>query len=460
MEKIELPENWTVATLGSVSAHFESGRRPRGGVAKIKEGVLSLGGEHLHPDGTISMKNPKFVPEEFADILEHVRVKLNDILIVKDGATTGKTSLASSEFVDSVINEHLFQLRPVDGIESKFLFFFLWSSVGNDRIMKDFRGTAQGGITKSVLEVCDVPIAPTNEQHRIVEKIEKLFTGLDKGEEKIRKAHKLLSHYRQSILKDAFAGRLVPQDPEDEPASELLASIQKTRPSGAANTDDMEEGVELPPGWVLCKLGEVAELKYGKPLPTKKRNPKGKIPVYGSNGCVGYHTKALTDGPCIVVGRKGSAGAVVFSNESCWPIDTTYFINPRIKIEFRFLYFLLKSLQLESLDRSTAIPGLNREDVYASNILLPPFKEQCRIVAKIEMLFAQVDKLEEEIENAQKLTVHSRQSILKSAFTGNLVPQDINDEPANELLARIQKDNSVTNRKTQSKAKKQKTHRR
>lgn len=236
MKEIKLPENWTIATLGSVVAHFESGKRPRGGVAKIKEGIISLGGEHLRPDGTISIKNAKFVPEKFAETLDRVRVKLNDILIVKDGATTGKTSLASSDFVDSVINEHLFQLRPVDGIESKFLFFFLWSSAGNDEIMKDFRGTAQGGITKSVLEVCDVPIAPINEQRRIVEKIEVLFAQVDKLEEEIGNAQRLIDLCRQSILKDAFTGRLVSQNSDDESASELLARIQKASSFTAKKT--------------------------------------------------------------------------------------------------------------------------------------------------------------------------------------------------------------------------------
>ena len=198
----------------------------------------------------------------------------------------------------------------------------------------------------------------------------------------------------------------------------------------------MEE-INLPSGWVSCKLGEVAELKYGKSLPAKIRNPKGKIPVYGSNGRVGYHTKALTDGPCIVVGRKGSAGAVEFSSQSCWAIDTTYFIKSRIKIEIRFLYFLLKSLRLESLDRSTAIPGLNRKDVYALNILLPPFKEQGRIIEKMERLFTLLDRGEKNIREAHKLLSLYRQSILKNAVAGLLVPQDSDDEPVSELLKRI-----------------------
>ena len=228
IEGVELPESWTIVKLGEITAHFESGKRPKGGVAKIMEGVISLGGEHLQNDGTISIKNPKFVHEDFANTLDRVRVKQDDILIVKDGATTGKTSLASSELVDSVINEHLFQLRPVDCIDPKFLFFFLWSAAGKNQIMKDFRGTAQGGITKSVLEVCKVPIAPLAEQHRIVDEIEMLFAHTGKLEKEIYNAKRSIVRCRRSILKSAFAGYLVPQDINDEPIIEFLDRIGKT----------------------------------------------------------------------------------------------------------------------------------------------------------------------------------------------------------------------------------------
>lgn len=176
----------------------------------------------------------------------------------------------------------------------------------------------------------------------------------------------------------------------------------------------------MPAGWISTRLGELITLNYGKSLPAKTRDPSGQNDVFGSSGVVGKHSTKLVDGPCIIVGRKGTAGAVEFSKGDCWPIDTTYFINDSEHYDIRFMFFLLRSLQLGNLDRSTAIPGLNRDDAYALNVGLPPLNEQRRIVEKIETLFARLDKGEEAVRDVQKLLKRYRQSVLKSAVTGAL----------------------------------------
>ena len=84
---------------------------------------------------------------------------------------------------------------------------------------------------------------------------------------------------------------------------------------------------ELPNGWATATLGGLFDFKYGKGLLRENRNGKGSFKVYGSNGVVGVHDKAMTRGPTIIVGRKGSVGEVHFSPEPCWPIDTAYFID-------------------------------------------------------------------------------------------------------------------------------------
>ena len=122
-----------------------------------------------------------------------------------------------------------------------------------------------------------------------------------------------------------------------------------------------------------------------------KRNEKGEYPVYGSNGVVGFHTKYLVEGPCLIIGRKGSAGEVHLSKINCWPIDTTYYIKPSGKYFLTYLYFVIKNLRLNALDKSKAIPGLNRDDAYKQNIPLPPLPEQKKIVEKIEELFSQLN---------------------------------------------------------------------
>lgn len=159
--------------------------------------------------------------------------------------------------------------------------------------------------------------------------------------------------------------------------------------------------------WPEVPLGEVCDLKYGKSLPESAR-AGGDVPVFGSNGEVGKHHTALTAGPTIVVGRKGSFGEVNFSPSPCWPIDTTYYIDgSATKADLHWLAYRLASLGLNKLNKAAAVPGLNREDAYRQRLLLPPFSEQQRIAeildkadalrAKRRAALAQLDTLTQSI---------------------------------------------------------------
>lgn len=159
-----------------------------------------------------------------------------------------------------------------------------------------------------------------------------------------------------------------------------------------------KEGDPLPPGWRWVRLGEIFTLKYGDSL-TEHARKGGSVPVFGSNGIVGYHSVAVTKGPAIVIGRKGSVGAVNFSEVGCWPIDTTYYVDETFfDIELQWLFWQLRFLDLPRLNKSAAIPGLNRDDVYALLIALPPPDEQRAIVARLEAQMAEVQRLRQAAE--------------------------------------------------------------
>jgi type I restriction enzyme S subunit len=131
--------------------------------------------------------------------------------------------------------------------------------------------------------------------------------------------------------------------------------------------------------WRTVSLGEVCEFKYGKSLPESKR-ALGEVAVFGSNGLVGHHDTAITTGPTIVIGRKGSFGEINFSPASCWPIDTAYYIDASATdADLRWLSYRLAALGLNRLNKSAAVPGLNREDAYRQRLLLPSLSEQQRI---------------------------------------------------------------------------------
>ena len=142
----------------------------------------------------------------------------------------------------------------------------------------------------------------------------------------------------------------------------------------------------MPRGWQLVRLGDVLKLEYGVSLPERVRMD-GNVPVIGSAGVVGFHSQAATDGPGIVVGRKGSIGSITWTVDDFVAIDTTYFVVPIDgKIDLRWAYYLLTREDLSRLNRATGIPGLNRDDVYTLTRLLPPLPEQRAIAAVLDTI--------------------------------------------------------------------------
>ena len=140
-------------------------------------------------------------------------------------------------------------------------------------------------------------------------------------------------------------------------------------------------------GWKTLSLGEVIQLQYGKPLDPADRRPKGLYPVYGANGEKDRTDKFFSDRPSIIVGRKGSAGEITLTEDRFWPLDVTYFVEfERERYDLQFLYHLLKTLDLPGLAKGVK-PGINRNEVYALPVAVPPLSEQRRIVAILDEAF-------------------------------------------------------------------------
>ena len=208
---------------------LESGSRPRGGVRGILEGIPSLGGEHLNADGGFNFEKIKYIPAEFFKSLNRGQIYPNDIIVVKDGATTGKTSFVDSHFPhkDAAINEHLFIVRVDSKVAfPKFVFYHLFSSEGQKQILSDFRGATVGGISRNFSLKVNVPIPSLAEQEQIVSELERHLSVADAIEATLDAELKRAERLQQSILKQAFSGKLVLQDPNDEPASVLLEKIR------------------------------------------------------------------------------------------------------------------------------------------------------------------------------------------------------------------------------------------
>lgn len=137
----------------------------------------------------------------------------------------------------------------------------------------------------------------------------------------------------------------------------------------------MEWRGEIPAHWELKRVKQVIRLMYGDSLRTDGRE-EGEVPVYGSNGIVGYHSVPNTRGPALIIGRKGSYGKVNYTELPSFAIDTTYSIDLRTSSEnLRWLFYALQLLGLDTCSEDSAIPGLNRDYVYSRTVPVRPVAE-------------------------------------------------------------------------------------
>jgi len=158
--------------------------------------------------------------------------------------------------------------------------------------------------------------------------------------------------------------------------------------------------------WIKQKLGEVFSLEYGKPLPKDRRDDKGKFPAYGANGVKCRTNDVYWNKESIVVGRKGSAGELRLVEPGFWPLDVTYYITyDEKKYDLKFLYYMLSRLNLPTFAKGVK-PGINRNDVYKIEQLIPPFPEQKRIVAILDESFAEISKA---VANTEKNLANVRE---------------------------------------------------
>lgn len=256
----------------------------------------------------------------------------------------GNTQIISGAYNVFGVNEN--EINP------KYLMALFKTKKFNDYVNEQATGGVRMNFKFEYLQNWQIPLPPLEVQQEIVEKIERQKAIID-GAEKIEK------NWRLDLRGQVF-------------------------------------------GSSKFTLGDLLSLEYGKNLPESKRTGKGYL-VYGSNGIVGYHSEYLIKGPGIIIGRKGSIGEVNWSVNDFWPIDTTYFVKLKKKnLNLRFIYYLLKSLQLNTLNNSPAIPGLNRNEVYLISVNIPTIDIQLKIVAQLDKEMEALEKVRELKAQAQK----------------------------------------------------------
>jgi type I restriction enzyme S subunit len=169
---------------------------------------------------------------------------------------------------------------------------------------------------------------------------------------------------------------------------------------------------KLPDGWTVARLGDVLKLNYGKSL-TANNRIIGDIPVFGSSGITGWHNQPLINEKGIIIGRKGTVGAIYKSDVPFYPIDTVFYSTVNdIKSDFQYFYYLLQTLNLYNLNQDSAVPGLNKNIAYSQSVILPPLPQQQSIAS----ILSSLDNLIELNTKLNKKLEEIAQAIFKQWF--------------------------------------------
>lgn len=450
----------------------------------------------------IRIKNLKNAETPFnyyqGELEEKFKVYDGDLLFAWSG--TPGTSFGAHIWKgnNAVLNQHIFNIRfNKDFINPKFFCFALNHNVAR------YIEQAQGGvglahITKSKFNSSYIPLPPLNEQNRIVKKIDELFSKLDAGIEALKQVQTLLKRYRQSVLKSAVEGKLTSEwrkkhKNELEPAEKLLERLLKERKEKweaeqLANykaerkklpkdwqkryiepkQPDTSDLPELPDGWVWVSLESIADVI--------DPNPSHRMPKYINNGIPFISTENFTDNDGIdfTIGKKVSKitlkeqierfsitqGDFVLSRigtigkTRLLPKERDYCLSHALVviktasdgIDSKYLRYLLSSdyvlLQAKKGVQSVGVPDLGMGKIRSFVLPIMSIQEQQNIVRNIENIFSIINKLEIITDTEIKRSQSLRQSILKHAFEGKLVPQNPNDEPASVLLEKIKAEKS------------------
>ena len=308
--------------------------------------------------------------EEVDNRYAHFLLDAGDYVVSSSG-TIGRIAEVSQEDLPCMLNTSVIRMRPKAGsiLDRRFLRYFLTSSLFQNQIESFATGSAQRNYGPMHLKMMWIVLPPLPEQRSIAH----ILGTLDDKIELNRRMNETLEEMARALFQSWFVdfepvrAKMEGRWRRGESLPGLPAEHYDLFPERLV---DSELG-EVPEGWGVKGLGELVELAYGKALRAADRKG-GPVPVYGSNGQVGWHDKGLVAGPGIVVGRKGNPGVVTWAHSDFFPIDTAFYVVPRCENEeMSFLFFALTSQELSSVSADSAVPGLNRNLAYMNRQLVP-----------------------------------------------------------------------------------------
>jgi type I restriction enzyme S subunit len=350
-------------------------------------------------------------------------IQIGDVLVVKDGATTGKVSLVRDDFpfTQAVANEHVFVCRP-DGIDPKYLFWFLWSAEGQGRIREHFRGSAQGGITQDFAAATMVPVPPPATQRMIVELVEQMNAEVRSAQRRLAATRSTVGHLRQAVIDAAASGRLtVDWRGVDELKDWQTAELQDVCESIADGDHQAPPRATTGVPFITISAINEGELRldratrfvppeYYKGLKAQRRAKRGDV-LFSVTASIAIPALVQTDDQFVFQRHI----ALLRPDESA--------------VASEYLYYAVGSTdirrQAHAVATGTAQLTIPLRGLRSLTIDVPPHGEQAEIVRRVERAFRLLDGIELRLAKAQRQIDRAKQAALAKAFRGELSPNAI-----------------------------------
>ena len=372
----EIPKSWQWVNITEVTSKITDGTHHSPENKPIGD-FLYITAKNIKYDG-IKKDSATYVNSNVhTEIYSRCNPEYGDILYIKDGATAGVVAINDLKVPFSLLSS-VALIKPL-GILNRYLYYFLRSDFSNSSIKKSMKGVGITRITLRQIEEWNIPVPPYAEQERIVKILDNYFSILSYLEWNIDTLQESIHNAKSKILDLAMQGKLVPQDPADEPAADMLRRIN---PEAKIITDNPHYP-QLPDNWVLTKLGDVVKVINGKSQ-KEVENPSGAYPIYGSGGVIGKADAYSCLSGSTIIGRKGTINNPQFIETNFWNVDTAFGMKPYEAVNDLYFYYFCKSFDFTSLDKSSTLPSLTKTAIEGILMPTPPLGEQRRIILKIK----------------------------------------------------------------------------
>ena len=374
---------------------------------EFQKGAITLSPSNII-DGEMDYNKCTYISWDKYEESPEIEVLEGDILLVKTGSSFGKCALVDKLPWKSTINPQFVILKYIS-INEQYLTWVLQSSYARNNYNDFVLGTAIPTFTQVVLGNMPIPLPPISEQLKIVNKLKHLFLSINSLENNKKSLCTLIKESKSKVLDLAIHGKLVPQDPTDEPAAELLKRINPK----AEITCDNGHYQKLPEGWCLTTLGNIGNWQSGAtPSRLQKEYYGGNIPWLKTgdlnDGIITNIPEFITEkalaetsvklnpsGSVLIamygatIGKVGVLSFPATTNQACCAC-----VDYKLEQMYLFYFLLANRENFIRMGGGGAQPNISKEKIINTVISLPPLKEQHRIVAKIEEIFAQLDAIE------------------------------------------------------------------